>query len=179
MKNWNEIQGWFNYNDVFDLLLLKVPDGGVFVEGGAWLGASSAYLCDQSKDRIKVYIVDTWKGSADELQTYHVLATQKDIYPIFLENMGDRNFIPIRKPSVEASKDFDDESCDVVFIDMQHTYEAVIEDLNHWYPKLKIGGYMAGHDAYHPGVNRAIKEFFGDKFSVIGSCNCCWITKKE
>jgi predicted O-methyltransferase YrrM len=177
MKNWKEIQGWFNYQDVFDFLLSKVPDNGIFMEGGAWLGASSAYLCDKAKDRIKVFIVDTWQGSSDELNTYQALATQTDIYPIFLDNMGDRKFIPIRKTSVEASKDFEDESCDVIYIDMQHTYEAVIEDLHHWYPKLKKGGYIAGHDAYHPGVNKAITEFF-DKFDIIGTCNCCWIAQK-
>jgi hypothetical protein len=181
MKKWNEIKGWFDYTDVFDFLLSKVPDNGIFMEGGAWLGSSSAYLCDQAKDRINVFIVDTWKGSMDpdELRVYYSLVTKTDIYNLFLENMGDRKFTPIRKTSVEASKDFEDESCDVIYIDMQHTYDAVIEDLHHWYPKLKKGGYMAGHDVYHPGVNKAIKEFFNDKFGVIGACNCCWIVRKE
>jgi predicted O-methyltransferase YrrM len=179
MKHWSEIQGWFDYGDVFNFLLTKVPDGGIFLECGAWLGASSSYLCDQAEDRIKVFIVDSWKGSSDELDTHQILATQTDIYPLFLENMGNRKFTPIRKTSVEASKDFKDESCDVIYIDMEHTYEAVIEDLHHWYPKLKKGGYIAGHDAYHPGVSRAIKEFFNNKFSVIGNCECCWLVRKE
>jgi predicted O-methyltransferase YrrM len=179
MKKHNEIQGWFNYTDVFDLLVSKVPDGGVFVEGGAWLGSSSSYLCDIAQDRINIFVVDTWKGSSDELNTFHKLATMTDIYPIFLDNMGDRKFTPIRKQSVEASQDFQDNSCDVVYIDMQHTYEAVKEDLNAWYPKVKAGGYIAGHDAHHPGVSRAIKEFFGNQYQVIGQCNCCWIVQKE
>lgn len=91
--------------------------------------------------------------------------------------MGDRKFTPIRKPSVEASKEFEDESCDVIFIDMQHTYEAVKEDLEHWYPKLKTGGYIAGHDIDKDGVHKAVSEFF-DKFDIIGLHKRCWIYKK-
>ena len=179
MKAWNEIQGWFNYNDVFDFLLSTVPDNGIFVEGGAWLGSSSAYLCDKAQNRVNIFIVDTWQGSPDELTTYHRLATQTDIYNIFLDNMGDRKYTAIRKPSVEASKDFEDNSCDVVYIDMQHTYDAVIQDLKHWYPKVKVGGYIAGHDANHPGVNQAINEFFGNQYNITGQCGCCWIVRKN
>lgn len=178
MKNFTDISGWFNYEDVYDFLLSTIPSGGIFVEGGAWLGKSSSYLCDKAKD-VTIYIVDTWKGSSDELETHQALATQTDIYDIFLENMGNRNFIPIRKTSVEASKDFQDESCDVVYIDMQHTYQAVKEDLKYWYPKVKTGGYIAGHDIDIASVNKAVKEFFNNKFNIIGSCSCCWIVKKE
>jgi predicted O-methyltransferase YrrM len=179
MKQYNEISGWFDYSDVFDFLLSKIPSEGVFVEGGAWLGSSSAYLCDHAPSNISIFIVDTWQGSSDELDTHQSMAKHTDIYSLFLENMGNRKFIPIKKTSVEASKEFKDLSCDVVYIDMQHTYEAVKQDLEHWYPKVKSGGYIAGHDAYHSGVNKAIKEFFGNNFSIIGSCNCCWIVKKE
>ena len=179
MKKHNEIQGWFDYQDVFDFLISKVPDDGVFVEGGAWLGSSSSYLCDKAQDRINIYIVDTWKGSQDELTTYHALATQIDIYPIFLDNMGDRKFTPIKKTSVEASKDFEDNSCDVVYIDMQHTYEAVSEDLKHWYPKVKNGGYIAGHDIDKDGVKLAVSQFFDNRYDIIGSARHCWIVKKE
>jgi predicted O-methyltransferase YrrM len=177
MKNSNEIQGWFDYADLLETLVNKIPDNGIFVEGGAWLGCSSAYLCDLAKDRINVYIVDTWKGSKDELQSHHQLATQTDIYQIFLENMGDRKFTPIRKESIEASKDFEDESCDVIFIDMDHSYEAVKQDLIHWFPKLKKGGYIAGHDIDWPGVSRAVNEFFHKEVPRVSSS--CWMFHKE
>jgi predicted O-methyltransferase YrrM len=178
MKNHEQISGWFDYEDVYDFLLANTPENGIFVEGGAWLGKSSAYLCDHNSNA-NIYIVDTWEGSTDELETHQSLAKETDIYPIFLDNMGDRKFIPIRKTSVEASKDFEDESCDVVYIDMQHTYEAVKEDLQAWYPKVKKGGYIAGHDIDKHGVKLAVSEFFKDKYDIIGSCNCCWIAQKE
>jgi predicted O-methyltransferase YrrM len=180
MKHWNEIQGWFNYQDTFNFLLDKTPENGRFVECGAWLGSSTAYLCDEAiKKNINVYVVDSWKGSQDELYTNHKLATQTDIYPIFLSNMGHRKFIPIRKLSHEASLDFEDSSCDVVFIDMEHTYHAVKQDIQCWLPKVKAGGYIAGHDyaLYALGLMQAVQESFGkDNIQSIGNC---WIVKKE
>lgn len=177
MKNWKEIQGWFNYQKTYDFLVSMVPDNGIFVECGAWLGCSSSYLCDIAQDRINVYIVDTWKGSPNELTLTHYLATQTDIYNIFLDNMGTRKFNPLRMDSCEASKTFSDESCDVVYIDMEHTYDAVKKDIEHWLPKVKIGGYIAGHDyAYiFPGVVKAVNEYFNNVKVMDGNC---WIVQK-
>jgi len=181
MKKHNEIQGWFNYPNAYDFLVSKVPDNGIFVECGAWLGSSSSYLCDIAKDRINVFIVDSWRGSENELTTNHKLATQTDIYKIFLDNMGERKFTPIRKHSLEAVEDFEDESCDVVYIDMDHRYEAVKNDIKHWISKVKTGGYIAGHD-YAPyakeSVVKAVDDFFGENNVTVMDGNS-WIHHKK
>lgn len=180
MKKTNEIDGWFDYQNSFKFLVDSVPDNGIFVECGAWLGKSSSFLCDYAKNRIQVFIVDTWKGSQNELNTHHKLATQTDIYKLFLQNMGDRKFTSIRKNSIEASKQFEDQSCDVVYIDMEHTYEAVLEDIEHWLPKVKSQGYIAGHDYvnYTGGVIKAVDEkFTKDKIQIMD--HGTWIFKKE
>lgn len=179
MKSYQEIDGWFDYQNAFNFLVNTVPDGGIFVECGAWLGKSSSYLCDIAKERIKVFIVDSWKGSISELSTHQRLALETDIFNIFMENMGERKFTPIRKPSNEAAMDFNDGSCDVVYIDMEHTYEAVIKDIELWLPKVKSGGYLAGHDydpRLHPGVVQAVNEKFGNNIQIID--NITWIYKK-
>ncbi len=175
MKKTDEIEGWFNYHDVFDFLISKVPDNGIFVECGAWLGKSSSYLCDKSKNRFSIYIVDSWKGSDNELDTTQKLATQTDIYEVFLENMGNRIFTPIKKLSCEAVKDFEDKSCDVIFIDMNHTYNEVKKDIQMWLPKVKSGGFLAGHDYTQsfPGVIRAVDELLG-KNNIVNR-RPCWI----
>jgi predicted O-methyltransferase YrrM len=178
MKKTHEIDGWFNYEDVFQLMLNNTPSSGVIVECGAWLGKSSSYLCDITKNKnINVHIVDTWKGSANEMTTSHVLATHSDVYQLFLDNMGDRKFNPIQKDSLEASKDFADESCDAIFIDMDHSYESVINDIKHWWPKLKVGGIFAGHDYQWEGVNKAVNEFFVSSDIIVS--NQCWIILKK
>lgn len=178
MKNYQQIDGWFNYQNTYDFLLSNVPDGGVFVECGAWLGKSSAYLCDNARDRINVYIVDTWQGSPNELQTYHKLATQENIYHKFLYNMGYRRYTPLKMDSCEAADTFNNNSIDVVYIDMTHTYEAVKRDIQCWLPKVKIGGYIAGHDFDNkfPEVKRAVNETFDN---IIVMDQNCWVVKKE
>ena len=179
MKNYTQIEGWFNYKETFDLLLQNVPKNGIFVECGAWLGQSSSYLADRisaGRPDITLYVVDSWKGSRAELTSSHILATKKDIYKIFLQNMGNRKYIPIERLSVEASSLFDEESLDVVFIDMSHEYEDVKQDLDVWLPKIKTNGYLAGHDRSWDGVNRAITEKFGEKIQK--SDGDCWIFHK-
>lgn len=79
MKTYTKIDGWFSHTKTYDFLLSTIPDNGVFVECGAWLGKSSAYLCDSAQNRIKVFIVDSWQGSDDEINTNQKLAQNTDI----------------------------------------------------------------------------------------------------
>jgi hypothetical protein len=66
--------------------------------------------------------------------------------------------------SVPASKQFEDNSVDWIYIDGDHSYEFVKADLAYWLPKIKKGGYICGHDfnpffANWKGVNQALYEF--------------------
>jgi predicted O-methyltransferase YrrM len=175
MKNYKDIDGWFNHQAAYDFLLKQVPEGGSFVELGAWLGKSSSYLCDKATHQ-NITIIDTWKGSPNELTTTHKLATQVDIYDLFLENMGERKYKAIRATSKAASKKFKNESLDVVFIDLTHTYESVKEDIELWLPKVKKGGHIAGDD-YHEnwkGVIQAVDELLPHATFI----DDCWIYQK-
>ena len=72
----------------------------------------------------------------------------------------------IRKYSFEAVNDFPNNYFDFVYIDADHTYQAVLRDLQDWYPKVKKGGFLAGDD--YKNV-RKIKS--GIKFGVIQAVN--------
>lgn len=65
----------------------------------------------------------------------------------------------IEKNSLEAAKDIEDDSLDFIFIDADHSYEAVLADFQAWYKKVKHGGLIAGHDIYHGPVAKAVYEF--------------------
>ena len=52
----------------------------------------------------------------------------------------------MRMTSYQASKMFSDNSLDFVYIDANHSYESVKEDLKVWYPKVTNGGYLFGDD---------------------------------
>ena len=65
--------------------------------------------------------------------------------------------------SEDASDFIHDESLDFVYIDGDHKYEAVRKDIHLWYPKVKIGGTIGGHDFCddHVGIIKAVLEAFG------------------
>lgn len=54
----------------------------------------------------------------------------------------------IRKTSMDAIKDFADESLDFVYIDGNHNLKYVIEDICEWSKKVKNGGVISGHDYF-------------------------------
>jgi hypothetical protein len=77
----------------------------------------------------------------------------------------------MRMISVKASEHFEDHSLDFVYLDGDHRYKEVLKDLRAWWPKLKMGGILAGHDVIMPnqsaeddwptGVQGALDAFFG------------------
>jgi len=68
----------------------------------------------------------------------------------------------IREWSPKAADYFKDNSLDFVYIDAEHTYEAVKLDMPAWWKKVKIGGILAGHDYGWPTVKRAVDEFVAE-----------------
>jgi hypothetical protein len=114
-----------------------------------------------SGKNIKFDCVDTWKGSENE--DYHQndkLVINDTLYESFLQNTNPVKHIinPIRMTSVEASKLYENNTLDFVFIDACHAYECVKEDIDHWLPKVKSGGILAGHDFHYESVNKAVLE---------------------
>lgn len=85
-------------------------------------------------------------------------------YDIFIKNIErHRNKIKILKmPSDEACKHIKDESLDFCFIDANHSYEFVNEDIKCYLPKIKKGGLLGGHDygLNGTGVKRAVNNNF-------------------
>ena len=69
-----------------------------------------------------------------------------------------KNIVKIRKTSVEAAKDFADESLDAVYIDAEHDEENVRADIRAWRPKIKRGGILSGHDWVLPHIGRILVE---------------------
>ncbi len=98
------------------------------------------------------YPMDFSQEEYDEM--YNIVKKRMDPY-------GDR-YVHIRKWSTEAVNDIPGE-IDFVYIDANHSYEKVWEDLVNWFPKIRIGGIIGGHDYNHPnfpGVKQAVYEFF-------------------
>lgn len=84
-----------------------------------------------------------------------------------------------RKTSREAAGLVPDASQDFVFIDADHRYEAVLEDIALWRPKVKPGGLLCGHDycAGWPGVMRAVQESFGGQGAQHHAQSTIWFAR--
>jgi hypothetical protein len=192
---WKTIQGWFDYQGLYSHFVFDCPENACIVEVGSWLGASTCYLATEAKNREKrvmIFAVDTWEGS-NELQHKELISKMKaknqTPYELFLDNMvkgGVKDIItPIRMSSVNASKLFNDESLDVVFIDASHEYEDVLDDIRCWLPKIKRGGKIGGHDYVpgHPasdaGVVKAVNRFFNGMELEISPAGRTWLHHKK
>jgi SAM-dependent methyltransferase len=171
--DYRQIPGWFDFANLYDVMVARARPGALFVEVGAYLGRSTAYLgsrIQRSGKDVRVYVVDLWDGwFYDDFRPQTPMAESDGVYWHFLDNMRkcqiDHLLCPVKLPSEQAATLFADGSIDFVFLDGDHGYEAVLRDLCAWYPKVRPGGHLAGHDydnPQFPGVRRAVDEFFHD-----------------
>jgi len=133
----------------------------VAVEIGVWEGVNAKYMLLLDAG-LKLCLVDDWSNvtvfTGGPVQDKHYSDTIKNIAQLNLKDFGDRvNFT--MKNSVEAVKDFEDESIDYVYVDGDHEYEPVKLDMQLWWPKVKKGGVMGGHDVLMKEVSTALHEF--------------------
>lgn len=174
-------ENWFGYENFYSDIVNKFESGSHFVEVGVWKGMSACYMAVEiinSKKEIKFDCVDTWEF----VETSSEISEEKfeNLYNIFLTNIKPvRHVINIVKSlSWDAAARYEDESLDFVFIDAGHDYNSVMNDLKSWYPKVKFGGIIAGHDYhYHCGVYPAVNEFFKEK-NGINQIGACWVYEK-
>lgn len=176
---YHRIHGWFVQEKLFTMMILSCNDTDEyhFVEIGSWKGRSSIYMGVEifnSGKKIKFDCVDTWEGSEEHRDKSNVsyeplLEIPNGLYNEFINNINPLKSVinPIRSTSVEASKLYEDESLDFVFIDGAHDYQSIKEDIEHWYPKVKKGGYISGDDYVWESINFAVKQFFSNKHNII------------
>jgi len=176
-------------------------------EVGSWKGKSTSVLGKIAKSYGgRVYAVDHWKGNEgvwnyDIAKTYDVLSIfRRNMRLLGLDNI----VLPLVMTSEEASLLFTDDSLDLVFLDADHRYEQIRRDIQRWLPKVKYGGVICGHDCEkyysecsegqkvqidecldddvvhgvgHPGVIKAVYEYFGSKYRIVDGSRI-WYWKK-
>lgn len=166
--------------------LLKNEKHDIGVEIGVLKGVTSKQLLDNLPNLKILNMVDPWRGDKEFLNSLDDSRNIKNWnYEKLYEEVKNKFSIYdekaniIRATSKEASKYFNDKSVDFIFIDGNHSYESVKEDIELWYPKIKIGGWITGHDYDNSiwdkeGVVQAVDEIF-DNFEVKDTV---WYKKK-
>ena len=125
---------------------LNQNNAKVGVEIGVFKGRFSKAILDRWPGTL--YMVDPWRPLGDEYldssnHKMHASAYSDTMNSI--KGYEDRAFM-IRALSDQAVNLFADNSLDYVYIDGNHAYDWVKQDLEMWWPKLKSGGIMSGHD---------------------------------
>lgn len=120
---------------------------GVGVEVGTFKGEYSKDILQRWNGTL--FMVDVWNHLGDEyIDASNHKNFEGGVYGECIKNIQgyeDRG-IMLRTNSKTASSFFEDDSLDFVYIDANHAYEYVKEDLELWYPKVKSGGFVMGHD---------------------------------
>jgi hypothetical protein len=115
------------------------------VEVGSFKGEFARTILEKWQGTL--YMVDAWY----ELEDYNDMSNiglNQDAYVEAMRSINEfRNrAYMLRCLSKQAVDLFPDESLDFVYIDANHEYSYVVEDIKLWYPKVKKGGIVAGHD---------------------------------
>jgi hypothetical protein len=169
----NEIPGWFAYEELYNTMVDTAPNGSNFVEVGSWFGKSTNYLATkirESNKNINFTCVDTWKGTDDEELHQNIVNTfNGDIFYEFIDNTVLSNnygtFDIIKDTSHNAANQFQNNSINFIMLDAGHSYESLMEDIKLWYNKVTPGGIISGDDyGVFSGVTQAADEFFYKQF---------------
>lgn len=171
---YEQIPGWFDFGPLYDEMVARARPDAVFVEVGAYLGRSTAYLATRllrAGKRVRLFVVDLWDGwFYDDYRQQTPMPESADVYWHFLHNMQACGvchcLCPIKLPSERAAALFADASVDFVYLDGDHGGAAVRRDLEAWFPKIRPGGVLAGHDYLNkdfPGVRESADAFFAEK----------------
>ena len=128
-------------------LIKLLPPNPVAVEVGVAEGMFSRDLLEHGVS--KLYSVDNWghipntRGDGNFEDEWHQKNYEKAIS--LLTPFGERSVI-LRGMSMEMAKQIPDNSLDLFYHDANHSYEGVKSDLEAYWPKVKLGGVLAGHD---------------------------------
>lgn len=135
-----------------------------FKEGaeiGVHTGKNARVMFDTIPN-LKLHCVDCWKavGSRTERHQRLYYRRMKQLLEPEIIN-GQANII--KKWSLDAVKDFKRESLDFVYIDANHNYDSIMQDIIQWTRKVRPGGIVSGHDYHYKrpscGVVEAVKNY--------------------
>lgn len=136
------------------------------VEVGVERGRYARQICEINS-QMKLWGVDPYEKYED-YREYKDQAEMDSIYNTMLYELEGAikhgKFEIIRKKSEDAVKQFEEESLDFVYIDGNHEFDYPLRDIEAWWPKVKKGGILAGHDYVRAAhleftIKDALREF--------------------
>lgn len=189
--NYHKIPGWFNYSEMYDLAIEHMPKDGKILEIGCFLGKSTSYLltnlCNAGREDVTVWALDTFKGSSEHTFMNHWVGVDGSFKQQTAENLkyfigrNQCHLVESRSDNEKTIASFDDGFFDMIMIDGAHEYDAVKDDVNNWWPKIKDGGIMLLDDMYMESVRQGANDALGIKvpnYMIIQSRECTGVALK-
>ena len=155
-------------------VLERAPQGGTVIEVGALRG-EMAHVALSRRPDLRWIMIDNWlpgeeqpeayRATGDSLARRNGAAVMKHAAQAFAVGIESRASI-LFMSSMEAAQIVAERSVNIVFIDGDHSCEAVKSDIAAWSQRVRRGGWIGGHDfeapeAHLQGVTRAVTEAFG------------------
>jgi hypothetical protein len=151
---------WLILND-----LLRNKQNVVGAEVGVFRGYLTKFLLDMTPQIKKYYCIDPWASSEYGWSNKNSDQDWNEVFANFKENVSSHlDKIEIMKMlSIDAANIIENKNLDFAFLDGNHRYKFVKEDISLWCLKIKPGGFISGHDYGNPGhteVKKAVDEMF-------------------
>lgn len=175
-----------NHREAFGFWLNRLRLTNTGAEIGCASGAFAATVLSQWTGQL-YHMIDPWEVQDKEIYKENQPETYTEWYEACVElARQDSRIILHREYSHKAAGLFGSSSLDWAYIDGNHAYGAVLSDMDHWWPKIRLGGIMGGHDFYTRTeggawveVEAAVKRWATEHnvtFSVT-PCTSWWIEK--
>lgn len=158
---------------------------GLAAEVGVFGGDYSSIL--KSHWRGILMLIDSWRhwhenylnDVANSDHESHI----KRMAEVAMKFVERSDVVMVRASSGVAANLLADESLDWVYIDANHSYQSVVQDIHAWLPKVRRGGILAGHDYGAPpevgfGVKQAVDEIFGLRVKTTLDAYSSWYVDK-
>ncbi|HEB54120.1 MAG TPA: class I SAM-dependent methyltransferase [bacterium] len=167
------IDGWLTVDEAITLFELarSLPDENPrAIEIGSWQGKSTVCIAQGLKDKPGAVLtcIDPFDASGDRESedTYGNHAERaggplRRAFEANLEHADVRPLVDVRQGFSHELTDDVDAPIDLLFLDGDHSYDAVRRDFEDWAPKIRAGGLLAMHDVVHPvheGPRRVVEE---------------------
>lgn len=166
-----------SFRPAISYIMEKLGRGLTGAEIGVYKGDNAEFILKLISPTI-LYLIDPWNNFMDTNSNEIIGEIQYIQTQERLKMYGNKRLI--KKTSLEASKLFNNEELDFVYIDGDHSYESVKQDINLWYLKVKKGGILSGHDYDKTtnGIIKAVNEFCNkNKLEFMTASTDWWIIK--
>jgi predicted O-methyltransferase YrrM len=138
-----------------------IKEGDVCCEVGVWKGDMAKLILQ--KNPSELHLVDPWMSQPIEGRMYNISQKRMDVIANEVAETFDNDDRVYIHRDFSENVEFKEDSFDWVYIDGNHNYKEVLQDLRNYWKYTKHGGVIVGDDLDFSGVEQALTEFEEEK----------------